>query len=313
MAVVARSAAQLLSGGAFQGRPIARVPRADFMREMRRWGVGHLLVWSDAAIAYLRDDPDVALRWSGDHGWRDLVVLDADLRDVVRQPAPDISEILTPLGATVHLDQVNRGDRIVCARTIFRRGAHPLTEQRIPLFDDDGQLAFSAPRAGSYDVRLEYPQRHWLTLLALVAVVIGDRAAGSIHRVGHRTPVSPRSAADDMLPGISRPSIAWCRAVLICCVSLAGSAGMWSARSRPSAISGFRLDDGWIHAQFARNLASGFGLSFNPGEPSAGSTSPLWTAMVAAGMFCGLSAPASAAAVRHRLRRRRGGARRNPG
>ena len=43
---------------------------------------------------------------------------------------------------------------------------------------------------------------------------------------------------------------------------------------------GLPLDDGWIHLQFARNLASGHGLSYNPGELVAGSTAPLWTALL---------------------------------
>jgi hypothetical protein len=43
---------------------------------------------------------------------------------------------------------------------------------------------------------------------------------------------------------------------------------------------GFPLDDSWIHLQFARNLAAGQGLSFNPGELVTGSTAPLWTALL---------------------------------
>jgi len=43
----------------------------------------------------------------------------------------------------------------------------------------------------------------------------------------------------------------------------------------------FPLDDSWIHLQFARNLAHGFGLSYNPGELVTGSTAPLWTALLA--------------------------------
>ena len=35
---------------------------------------------------------------------------------------------------------------------------------------------------------------------------------------------------------------------------------------------GVPLDDAWIHFQFARNLARGDGLSFNPGQPTSGST-----------------------------------------
>ena len=47
---------------------------------------------------------------------------------------------------------------------------------------------------------------------------------------------------------------------------------------------GVPLDDAWIHFQFARNLARGDGLSFNPGEPTSGSTAPLWTVLLA-GMY----------------------------
>jgi hypothetical protein len=45
--------------------------------------------------------------------------------------------------------------------------------------------------------------------------------------------------------------------------------------------SGVPLDDAWIHFQFARNLARGSGLSFNPGQPTSGSTAPLWTLLLA--------------------------------
>src|SRR3954469_10843515 len=44
---------------------------------------------------------------------------------------------------------------------------------------------------------------------------------------------------------------------------------------------GFPLDDSWIHLQFARDLAHGAGLVYNPGEFVTGSTAPLWTALLA--------------------------------
>ncbi len=47
---------------------------------------------------------------------------------------------------------------------------------------------------------------------------------------------------------------------------------------------GFPLDDSWIHLAFARNLAAGGGLSINPGELVAGTTGPLWTALVSLGV-----------------------------
>jgi len=43
---------------------------------------------------------------------------------------------------------------------------------------------------------------------------------------------------------------------------------------------GFPLDDSWIHLEFARNLARGLGLSYNPGHLVTGSTAPLWTALL---------------------------------
>lgn len=42
----------------------------------------------------------------------------------------------------------------------------------------------------------------------------------------------------------------------------------------------FPLDDSWIHLVFARSLAQGQGLAFNPGELVAGTTAPLWTAVL---------------------------------
>jgi len=47
-----------------------------------------------------------------------------------------------------------------------------------------------------------------------------------------------------------------------------------------SGASGFALDDSWIHLQFARNLADGAGLAYNPGELVTGSTAPLWTGLI---------------------------------
>ena len=48
---------------------------------------------------------------------------------------------------------------------------------------------------------------------------------------------------------------------------------------------GFPLDDAWIHLTYARNLAEFGEWSFLPGQNSAGSTSPLWTFLLAIGFF----------------------------
>src|SRR5205085_872211 len=52
-----------------------------------------------------------------------------------------------------------------------------------------------------------------------------------------------------------------------------------------AGAAGFPLDDSWIHLHFARNLAEGAGFSYNPGVPVAGSTAPLWTLLLAAGVL----------------------------
>jgi hypothetical protein len=46
---------------------------------------------------------------------------------------------------------------------------------------------------------------------------------------------------------------------------------------------GFPLDDAWIHQTYARNLATLGQFAFIPGQPSAGSTAPLWTLLLSLG------------------------------
>ncbi len=52
---------------------------------------------------------------------------------------------------------------------------------------------------------------------------------------------------------------------------------------------GFPLDDAWIHLTFARNLAQHGEWAFRLGVPSAGSTSPLWSAALAVGFLLRLA------------------------
>lgn len=47
------------------------------------------------------------------------------------------------------------------------------------------------------------------------------------------------------------------------------------------AVSGVHGDDAYIFFRYANNLAEGRGLAFNPGEPSVGVTSILWTLVLA--------------------------------
>ncbi|MBN1955646.1 MAG: hypothetical protein JW900_11430 [Anaerolineae bacterium] len=53
--------------------------------------------------------------------------------------------------------------------------------------------------------------------------------------------------------------------------------------AQAGGAAGFPLDDAWIHQTYARNLAEYGEWSFVPGQPSAGSTSPAWTLLLAVG------------------------------
>jgi len=61
-----------------------------------------------------------------------------------------------------------------------------------------------------------------------------------------------------------------------------------------AGVSGYPVDDSWIYATFARNLANGHGYSFNPGHPISGATGPLYVFVLSAlyRMFGGVVWPA---------------------
>jgi hypothetical protein len=61
--------------------------------------------------------------------------------------------------------------------------------------------------------------------------------------------------------------------------------GLYLLASALTYRIGFPLDDSWIHQTYARNLALRHEWSFLPGQPSAGSTSPLWTFLLSIGFF----------------------------
>ena len=60
-------------------------------------------------------------------------------------------------------------------------------------------------------------------------------------------------------------------------------AGYYEWLSRRAGTPGFPLDDAWIHAQFARNLATGRGFTYTGPQWVSGSTAPLWTVLLALG------------------------------
>lgn len=68
--------------------------------------------------------------------------------------------------------------------------------------------------------------------------------------------------------------------LLLLCLA---SALLYLGVSAAGGFVGFPLDDAWIHQTYARNLATRHQFAFLPGHPSAGSTSPLWSGLLAIG------------------------------
>ena len=79
------------------------------------------------------------------------------------------------------------------------------------------------------------------------------------------------------------------RDLLILAFACLISLGTYLFASRLYFRIGFPLDDSWIHLTYARNLVTNGEWAFQPGLPSAGSTSPLWTGLLALGFLTSLA------------------------
>jgi hypothetical protein len=75
---------------------------------------------------------------------------------------------------------------------------------------------------------------------------------------------------------VGRPAVGLTLAAVLATATYLGA-------SRAGGFLGFPLDDAWIHQTYARNLGLAGEFAFVPGHPSAGSTSPAWTALLAIG------------------------------
>jgi hypothetical protein len=72
--------------------------------------------------------------------------------------------------------------------------------------------------------------------------------------------------------------------IIVAAAVLVGSAAYLFSSAQTYRL-GFPLDDSWIHATYARNLAAHAEWTFRPGLRSAGSTAPLWTLVLTPGFL----------------------------
>jgi hypothetical protein len=163
---------QVVGAGSFAGRAISKTPPDVFTAEMQRWGVKHLLVWTEASRTYLAGAGPYVERWR-DGLWSDFELVGADVRSAATTRGTARVTNLDPLGADVELENVQAGDPVVVRTNYYPAWLARAGSQAVTLYSENGQLAFAAPSSGSYVVRLEYPRRHGLSLLAIGALLAG--------------------------------------------------------------------------------------------------------------------------------------------
>ena len=163
---------QVVAAGTFAGQAIEETPPAAFVAEMRRWGVRHLFVWTDASREYLARSRFFTDRWRGGL-WSHFELNNADTREVMTATGSGHLRALDFLGGNVELVDVTAGSPVIVRTNYYPAWRAYAGERELELYASDGQLAFRAPESGSYLVRLEYPRYRWLSILAMIAAVGG--------------------------------------------------------------------------------------------------------------------------------------------
>ena len=163
---------QVVGAGTFAGRAIEETPPAAFVAEMRRWGVRHLFVWTDASREYLARSGFFTEQWRGGP-WSHFELKDVDTREVITTTGTGHLRALDFLSGNVELVDLTAGTPVIVRANYYPAWRAYAGGREVPLYSIDGQMAFRAPDSGSYVVRLEYPRYRWLSILAMSVAIAG--------------------------------------------------------------------------------------------------------------------------------------------
>jgi hypothetical protein len=131
-----------------------------------------MFVWTDATRVYLAASGQFVERWRDDT-WSHFQLTESDIRSVVTTTGSGRLGNLDFLGGDVELVDVVAADPVVIRANYYPAWRAYAGNSDVPLYESGGQLAFRAPRSGSYTVRLVYPRYRWLSVLALLAFAGG--------------------------------------------------------------------------------------------------------------------------------------------
>jgi len=163
----------VLNAGAFRGQAMRQVPLEEMLSFLDRWGVGHLVVWSEPSRRYFAARPDLFDPVWSDGQWTICAYAGADSRSVLVPQGKGWLETEGPFGFQVVLEGMQAGDPVVVRQNAFPAWRADLDGDELPLFADDGRLAFQAPADGDYTVAFHYPRFGVVSGLALLTLVAG--------------------------------------------------------------------------------------------------------------------------------------------
>jgi hypothetical protein len=176
----------LLSNGSLNGRRIELLSEVEITSELRRWGVRDLFVWSKSSTRRLLRSPAFTNVWQSGL-WSHFQLMEPDVRNVTVLSGSGELTGLDPLSAEVRLRSVRAGDRVTVRTNYYPEWRIMYGAQHLPSFPIEGQLAFTAPADGNYTVRLHYPKRQWLLVLAVAALVMGSVITARYRKVDQRS------------------------------------------------------------------------------------------------------------------------------